>query len=145
MNLYELVNPSDVVTFYATDDKTAFSCVLLLSNGSYGCVREDGTRLPTLLLLKENPKQTILDFMEEDPQKWVDQHEKEIGECFSTFQYVSLEGRKDYDEKINALFTEEDKVLFKNKWEDDHRSSMTKIVLGAWTNSSIFLTPKKEG
>jgi len=53
MNLYEIVNPSDAVTFHAENDAVARAAVLVLGNGAYGLhdVTSGDRDVPCLLLL----------------------------------------------------------------------------------------------
>jgi hypothetical protein len=64
VKLYEIVNPSDPVTFEAPSDEVAAAAVLSLGEGFYGCQGEDDRRvLPILAFFsgafepwaKENP------------------------------------------------------------------------------------------
>ena len=41
MNLYEFVNISDAITFYAPDDDIAFAVSLYIGNGNCSCKRID--------------------------------------------------------------------------------------------------------
>lgn len=47
---YEVSNPHDTVTIEAASDSVAGVTVLLLGEGTYGCNREDGASLPTIVL-----------------------------------------------------------------------------------------------
>ena len=43
MNLYEFINISDTITFYAPDDDIAFAVAMYVGNGHSSCKRiEDG-------------------------------------------------------------------------------------------------------
>jgi hypothetical protein len=42
MNLYELVIPSDPISFYAEDEKDAYACAILIGSGKAGCKRIKG-------------------------------------------------------------------------------------------------------
>ena len=44
-NLYEFINMSDTITFYAKNDDYARALTLLLGEGKAGCKKEDGTSL----------------------------------------------------------------------------------------------------
>lgn len=49
MSVYEIINPSDPITFECDDDDVARVAALVLGRGAYGVQREDGERvLPVL-------------------------------------------------------------------------------------------------
>lgn len=50
MSAYEVINPSDPVTFEAPDDVTAAAAVLILGRGAYACESEDGRSVLPILL-----------------------------------------------------------------------------------------------
>ena len=50
MPYYEIVNPSDACTIEAPDDNTAAIAVILLGEGKYGCEKENGESINTLLM-----------------------------------------------------------------------------------------------
>jgi hypothetical protein len=47
---YEISNPHDTVTIEAASDSVAGVTVLLLGEGAFGCNREDGATLPTIVV-----------------------------------------------------------------------------------------------
>lgn len=50
MNVYEIINPSDPVTFEAPDDKVAIFAVLAVHGTRYGVTRDGDAVLPLLFL-----------------------------------------------------------------------------------------------
>ncbi len=135
MNLYELVNPSDMTTFKAKDDKVACYCAVILGDGKYGCEKyndQEQNNIPSLLLFDPDPGAAIEKYLQCSVREFAEKNRVEIVECFKSFAYGSLEDRKTYDDALKAI-TEINKLKeFKTKHEDRNRSSMNTIVATAW-------------
>lgn len=131
MELYELVTPSDAITFRAKDDKTAFMAAVLLGNGKAGCHKENGENIPSMMMFSRQPDKDITDYLAMPGNDWVNQNSDHLSQSLLTFQYTSLSERKDYEDQLAAL-PDDQKQSFAAKWEDDHRSSMSQWVLSAW-------------
>ena len=132
--IYELVTPSDPITFTATNDAVAYAVALYLGSGKAGCTREDGQKIDCLLLfatadqttesIRVNLGMEFKDFMEANHDEAVD--------AFESFAYGSFDDRLQYDDAIAAI-TDPDKLAeFKAKHEDRKRSSMSRWVKSAW-------------
>lgn len=138
MNIYELVTPSDPITFKAKDDKVAFTCALLLGRGKAGCHRRDENNnevnLETLLMFasEEMIDSTIQEKLGCDIDAFIKSNKADVKACFQSFAYGSIEDRKTYDDAIEAITDPEKLKEFKSKHEDRNRTSMSQWVQGAW-------------
>ena len=133
MNTYELINPSDEITFLAENDKIAYVCAIVISNGKFGCKNIDTDEsLNTFLFMDSDPEKTIVAFLEQDFHEFIKENESKISKAFSTFAYVSAGKRLRYDEKLSSFATTEEADLYKTSYEEENRSSMNKIVTRAW-------------
>jgi hypothetical protein len=136
MNIYELITPSDSITFKTDDDKVAYSCALILGSGKAGCSRRDENNnevsIPSLLLFDSEPETTIKEYLGETLDEFLDSHKQKIIDCFKSFAYGSIEDRKTYDDALEAITDDEKRKEFQSKHEDRNRTSMSRWVQGAW-------------
>lgn len=135
MNLYELVTPSDPITFKAIDDKVAFLCAVLLGNGKAGCHRYvDGNEIniPSMVQFSPDPQKDIKDFLGCELDEYFDNHKFQIKECFLSFAYGDISDRQNYDDAILAITDPEKLKEFQKRHEDRNRTSMSKWVKFAW-------------
>ena len=139
--LYEIINPSDAVTFHAPDDKIARAVVLGLGGGKYGLKRwEDGksTDVPCLLLfLPEAGVRSLLIawFGSTDLKVFLAEHRTEIVAALESCQNVGPGKREDYEAKLAAQPTAAKRRAFAKLYEDGHRSSMNMITKFAWQSA----------
>ncbi len=133
MNIYEFITPSDPITFKADDDKVAYICAVLLGNGKAGCNNlTTGESLRTMLMFSQKPDKDIQDFIGEDVNEFIETNKPKIAACFNSFAYGSFSERQTYDNACEAI-TDPDKLKeFKEKYENDNRSSMSQWVKAAW-------------
>jgi len=145
---YELITPSDSITFLADSDKTAFICTVILSNGQAGCnrINEDGTQktIPTILMFKQDADNFAIKYLDMPTHEYISKNTKLIKDCFLSFAYGSIKDRKIYDEAIKLLSDNQTKLNeFKKAHEDKNRSSMTKWVQSAWDYGNNFILKEK--
>jgi len=136
MNIYELITPSDPITFKADDDKIAFLCAVHLGNGQAGCRRtgENGNQIdiPSLMLFNPDPQKTADEHLGCSTDEFVELNKDKISACYLSFAYGSIEDRKTFDDALESI-TDKDKLdEFKVKHEDRNRSSMSRWVDLAW-------------
>lgn len=133
--LYEVINPSDAVTFRAASDAVAFYCVVVLGRGKAGCRRRDGQDLPTLMLFMP-PDQVEQHLCANlgglSPSDFLAQNREEIAAAFESFAYGRFSERDTYDAAIEAITDPEKLRAFKAKHEDRQRTSMNQWVQAAW-------------
>jgi hypothetical protein len=135
MKLYEIINPSDCVTFHAPDDATAVAVVLSIGEGSYGATRcEDGQDVGGLLLFATNAvvDAKLQEWFGGDFETWANSHQADLAEALLDCAAVRPETRDLYDEACARRDSEEELMEFRAQAEDKNRSSMTNIVGRAW-------------
>lgn len=130
--IYELITPSDPITFLANNDKIAICVAILLGEGKAGCHNEKGESLPTMYMFHPDPVPEIEKDLEMKLDEFIDANRKELSECFKSFAYGNVGDRKQYDDAIAAITDEKKLKEFKKKHEDRERSSMSKWVQHAW-------------
>jgi hypothetical protein len=138
--LYEIINPSDAVTFHAPDDAIARAVTLGVGNGQYGLKRyENGKKIDVLcMLLFVSASQVEELFVE-----WfgsmgfkglLAERRAEIIEALESCQNVDPDGREGY-EALLAAQPKAKRAAFVKTYEDKHRSSMNTITKFAWASS----------
>lgn len=134
-NIYEIINPSDEVTFVSDSDKVAYACAIIVGKGAYGCTNlKTQESLGTLLLFVSADvfEKQAAEFLEESFADFIQSHRKEIKESLLSFAYCSAQERTTFDDAVSAI-TEPDKLkAFKEKHDDRNRSSMNQICNNAW-------------
>jgi len=136
---YELITPSDPITFKAESDKIAFFCALVLGSGKAGMKREDGAKCESpMVFLSSDPMPGIEALLGCDFQEFGDNNVQEIAACFRSFAYGSFSDRANYDAAIEAITYPEKLAAFKEKHEDQNRSSMSQWVAGAWSYADAY-------
>lgn len=134
MKLYELVNPSDHITYYAKNDQVAYLCAVLLSGG-FNAEPIGGEAIgPFLMFAGKNEKEkAIKDILGGDIDKFLKENRSHIAEAYRSFAYLNPEERRMYDEALKSI-TDPDKLAeFKKNHEDRQRTSMSPIVKSAWS------------
>lgn len=142
---YELINPSDPITFKADDDRIAFFCALLLGNGKAGMRREDGEKYESpLVFLSSDPMPGIDAFLGCPLADFDADNLPEIVACFRSFAYGGFSERKRYDATISNI--ENTKILdaFKKEHENKNRTSLSEWVKAAWRYADGFEKKMKE-
>ena len=115
--LYEFLNPSDGITFYAMSDEIARTATLLLGNGKAGAKAIDSDNNLEYCFTAFNPAP-------EEIYKTVEKHvktpDKDLIDCLNSFAVCKPYEREIYDDYTNNGTNE---TKFK-KWDDKNRSSM---------------------
>lgn len=137
--LYELIQPSDPITFEANCDKIAYFCALILGSGQAGIKRQDGEPCQSpLLMFHPEPMPLIESFLGCSLAEFCDQNALEIAACFNSFAYGSFEERQTFADAISAIDNPEKLRVFKEKHEDRNRTSMSPWVKNAWAYGERF-------
>ena len=88
MKTYELINPSDKILFDAENNKIAFFCTMILSNGKFGCDEINGDYKSSLYILGID-EETLIFEIDMDIDSFIELYRDEINECFKSFRYVN--------------------------------------------------------
>ena len=119
MNLYEFINISDAITFYAPDDDIAFAVALYVGNGECSCKRidPDGDKdvKDSNLYLFGIPDEVVKRYDE-----IITSRSKECVEAAHTFACCKPGERQIFDD-YTKNGTDKEKY---DKWDNAHRSSM---------------------
>lgn len=137
---YELINPSDEITFKAKSDKIAFFCALILGNGKAGITREDGMHVEQspMLMFQEDALSVIESYLGCSLSDFTDNNLKELSDCFLSFAYVGFSGRASFDKDVESIETEIFLETYLKDHENRNRSSMSRWVKGAWEYGKAY-------
>lgn len=120
MNLYEFINISDAITFYAPDDDIAFAVALYVGGGKCSCKRiePDGDKdvKDSNLYLFGIPNEVVKKYDE-----IITSRSKECVESAHTFACCKPGEREIFNDYTK---NGTDKAKY-DKWDDAHRSSMS--------------------
>ena len=118
MKLYEFVNPSDPITFYAPDNDIAEAITLFVGNGKVGLRAIDNSKVPdTLTAFSGGIKNSQL----ERVKSTMDKRLNEVLAAGKTFAVCSEAYREEYDE-LTKNSTETKRI---ERWDNKHRSSLS--------------------
>ena len=132
--LYEVINPSDEITFYAPSDKVAVAAVLVCGEGQWGATRieDDGDVDVGGMLLFSDEEQT-----NKYLQKWLrtsdlgyvlDHYGEEIATALESMAIMSSSERYAYDEAVNAIRDPVARKKYIKKVNNHNRTSLNDIT-----------------
>lgn len=131
---YVIENPSDRCTIEAYSDAVAGVAVMILGEGLYGCTREDGAKLPTMVLASD-PLGAALDGLgvpqydetQDDDRltKFLELRGLEVAEALESFAYVGLNFRRSLMESMRTLGDVPDRL---KRYNDHQRTSMNNLA-----------------
>lgn len=146
--IYELIQPSDPVTFKADRDEVAFAIALYLGNGKAGCRREDDKSIPSLLIFADEGtiKSTVQEQLGTSTvNEFFNANLIECADAFDSFSYGSFGARRQFDDAVEAITDPEKLAEFKRKHEDRCRTSINKWVDYAWRCGKALRKAHEEG
>lgn len=141
MNTYDLINPSDPISFTAENDAVAILAVLLVSQ-NYGASREGFDAGPYLFGTVEDVMRDLR-AAGDDSETLSAAMEKRfsaIADALDSFQIVPREGREMYDEALGLLrrYCSAEAEAWKAKWLDQKQSSLNDICSYAWRKAAAL-------
>jgi len=131
MKLYELITPSDPITFYAPDNDIAEAVALFVGNGKAGLRAVDNSEVPSTITIFGG----AIDEQLERLKTAVDNRQEEIIAAGKTFAVCTPVFREEYDE-LTENSTNAERV---ERWDNKHRSSMSNWC--GFARSLKFKTP----
>lgn len=116
MKLYEFITPSDIITFYATNNDVAWATAIMVGGGKAGIKAVDGSDTKPSLVAFSGFGQYQAEF-----EKVMNENTQDVLDATQTFAVVSPDKRSEFD-----VYTKNctDKRLVK-QWNDRHRTSMS--------------------
>lgn len=117
MKLYELITPSDPITFYAPDNDIAEAIALFVGNGKAGINAIDGSETPNTITFLSGLPDEQLDRFKATMNNRID----EVLASGKTFAVCESRFREEYDE----LTKNSTDIKAVEKWDNRHRSSMS--------------------
>ena len=115
--LYEFINISDCITFYADNDDYARAVTLLLGEGKAGCKKQDGTQLDyCFTAFGESAPQEVYDSI----KTMLTTKDIRLIDALKSCACVSFDKREIFDDYTNKGNDEEKW----QKWDKKHRTSL---------------------
>jgi hypothetical protein len=131
--LYEIVNPSDPITFEAEDPKVATAVGILLGRGAFSVVGENDERvLPILLFASEEQTEQIIEDTFGDYEKWNSENRLAVAEALESVMVCEISDRRALNAEFEGLSRDE-KVARLRRFNDEQRSSMNDIAGAAFS------------
>lgn len=151
MKLYEIVNPSDPVTFHAPDDATAVGVAVCLGEGAYMASRcSDGENVGGFALFASKEQTDDLTrawFGGLTLGEWLDVPANRSALRVALLDCATMGAgeRATYDDACAALAELPDKLAaYKAGVQDRNRGSMNNIVGRAWKMAERLAAREKE-
>lgn len=136
MGLYEVINPSDPVTFHAPDNAIAIAVVVLLGRGSYAAEDESGNNVGgmALFLSEEKVQALLVEWLgpHESLGAWIHLHAETIIAALESCAVMPRGERQTYDLAMAAITDEDKRKAFRDAVLDKRRSSLNNICARAW-------------
>lgn len=145
MSLWELINPSDKITFKAETHELAAIAVGIMG-GQYGAQELDTEAEPRnvpLFLFGGTEEYFQKTFGKTIAESFETCDKVTLAEVFESFLIGSMAERRAYEKALSVL-PEEDKAAFKADWLDKERSSMNNICARAEHYARALREPAKE-
>jgi len=116
-NLYEFINMSDKITFYAKNDDYARALTLLLGEGKAGCKKENGESIPyCMTAFQGSAPQEVYDQISE----MVRSGDEELEKALNSVAVCDFSEREIFDDYTENGSNEEKW----QKWDNKHRTSL---------------------
>jgi len=143
--LYEFITPSDCVTFKAGSNKIAYLCALIVGSGKAGCTNIDNDEnLGTMMMFSKEPEKEIEEYLGCSMVKFTEDNIDDLFESLKSFAYTSPSERYMYDKLCDKITDKKELEDFKKEYEDKARTSISKIVLNAWSYADDLLKNKEK-
>lgn len=128
--LYEMVTPSDPITFYAPDNDIAEAIAVFVGNGKAGLNAIDGSETPNTIIIAG-----VSDEQMDRIKATLKDRQEEVVAAGKTFATCTAEYREEYD-KLTENSTNAEAIA---RFDDRHRSSMSD-----WCGYARSLTLKEK-
>lgn len=141
MKLWELVNPSDRVTFRAVDLQIALFVCIAIGDGGYPAkeILDDGQIGQQVPMFLFNGEKLVNEFCMENwnlpweqvEAKVISERRKELCDALTSFIYGDVGDRKLIEELLAALPDDETRAARLAEWNEERRTSQNNIVAAA--------------
>lgn len=137
MQLYEFINMSDKITFYAKDDSIARAVTLLLGNGKAGCKKQGGEQLEHCFTAFGNPAP---DEVYEQIENFVKDGNQDLIKALNSVACCDFDEREIYDSYTENSANQEKW----DKWDNKHRTSLNNFGKYARNLANAILSKESE-
>ncbi len=146
--IFEIINFSDTYTLESKDFGTACIAALLLGEGQYAIQQVDGNlEMPIFLFggcdewFCQQFDMGLSDYMDQiTNQGW-----RQIAECLDGVVIGNSQKREIYKQNFIQLESNESKKEWRDRWHEEHRSSLNNIGARSWALAQRIREIHKEG
>lgn len=129
--LWEVINPSDAVSFRTDDTRIAIGVTVVVGEGHYGLQDEKGVEYPSLLFLSSKEQiekmlqphfpslEALFAYLKANPEKTI--------AALDSFAVVGIPQRVDFEKAVEAITDEERRRNYVAEFNDRHRTSINDI------------------
>jgi len=127
--VYELINPSDPITFLADSNAVACACALIVGQGQYSVHDESYEDCGGMLFgaSEEQVEAACREWLGMSLSEFMTARAEEIAAALDTFATIGRVERRTYDAACQAITDPEKLVTFKAEMEERNRSSLNQI------------------
>ena len=108
----ELMTPNGILSFLATDVKTAVWVGLYIGQGNTGCFAYENYErksIPTTIIKSKDPEQAVADYLGMPYNDYLVKHKKDIKESCKSFLVGDYEARVEIEKKMVSMEDDTDK------------------------------------
>lgn len=142
--IYEVINPSDPVTFTADDDNVAAIAVLVLGKGAFGCIKEGGTRvLPVLHFGGFNEWHAEFTKAQDCTlNTYIRKNRARLADVLETTAVCGIDDRKALDAAIgDGPAKAGERAAALERWNETKRTSLNNICAAARKLAALYRGP----
>ena len=136
MPLYELINPSDPITFHAASDTVAFVVATWVGNGQTPAKNTETEEDVGGLFLFATEEDIAAEIKQKLGTKtigaYISDNAEEVMQALLSFAVCDAPYRDTYDECVQRREAGQERDRFKLEYKERHRSSMNDFVAFAW-------------
>lgn len=133
--LYELINPSDTITFFATPTEAAFIANRMAA-GFYFVRDCESDERPAEI---DDALRASYDALWSDPERLAS-----YSRAYASFLVCTARERPLFEDAITRM-SEADADAYRKVWQETHRTSMNDIVAQCWATAKKIAAYQPEG
>lgn len=155
--LYELINPSDPITFIAPSYEGAVGAVLAVSNGqccaqpSYDYYQDAAADLPEVPLFLFGGIEEWMEKRGTTLEEFFERHKSDICETLASFCTGTVSERKRIEHTLRFIDDPEKRKEFLADWDDQKRNSLNQFtnyahtLAAQWQGEDVKDSPRAPG
>ena len=123
--IFEIINPSDMITIESDEPIIAGLAITLISRGQY-CINDEQGNSPVPLFIFGGFDNWLKEQKINDFDAWISKNALKIADALESVLYGDASDRKIFEAAVSKM-SKEDAVKFRTEWNENKRSSMNNI------------------